>query len=190
MNKRIRVGREDGFTMVEVLIAAVILVVGIFAVIAAFDAVRRLGSNNESQTVRAQVAEKDLQQIISQGYDAIGLSSTPTHSTDPSNPNYYVITGTPPKFQWDLTNPTRVENLCTASTGCTGSIAPGPTAWSSGGESGNIYRYVTWVDDACGSSSCPSTTDFKRVTLMITQTNVNGPDKPLLVSTLVSDPDG
>jgi type II secretory pathway pseudopilin PulG len=190
MKPRRRIAQEDGFTLVELLIAAVILVVGIFAVIASFDAVRRLGTNNESQTVRAQVAEKDLQQIISQGYDAIGLSSTPTHSTDPNNPNYYVINGTPSKFQWDLTNSTRTENLCTSSTSCTGSIAPGPTAWSSGGESGSIYRYVTWVDDACGTGSCPSTTDFKRVTVMITQTNQDGPQKPLLVSTLVSSPSG
>ncbi len=63
MIRRVQVQREDGFTLVELLIASVILIVGIFAVIAAFDATRRLGSNQESQTVRAQVAEKELQLI-------------------------------------------------------------------------------------------------------------------------------
>ena len=177
---------QGGFTLVEILIATVILVVGIFAVVMAFDAVRRLGSNNESQTVRAQVAEKDLQQIISQGYDAIGLSSAPTHSTDPDNPNYYVNGSV---FQWDLSNTSRTETLCTASTGCTGSIAPGPTSWTSGNASGSIYRYVTWVNDTC-TGACSSTTDFKRVTVMVTQNSTTGPKKPLLISTLVSDPSG
>ena len=188
MISRVQVRREDGFTLVELLIAAVVLVVGIFAMIASFDATRRLASNQESQTVRAQVAEQDLQQLISQGYDAIGLSSVPAHSTDPNNPNYYVTTGTPSTFQWDLTNPSRTESLCTSATGCTGSIAPGPTAWSSGGENGSIYRFVTWVNDTC-TGACASTTDFKRVTVMVTQSNQDGPEKPLLVSTLVSDPD-
>jgi Tfp pilus assembly protein PilV len=180
-----RVKAEDGFTLVELLIASIVLVVGIFAVIMAFDAVRRLGSNNESQTVRAQVAEKDLQQIISQGYDAIGLSSTPTHSTNVNNPNYYVNGST---FQWDLTNSSRTETLCTSGSGCTGSISPGPTSWTAGGESGSIYRFVTWVNDTC-TGACSSTTDFKRVTVMVTQNDQDGPEKPLLVSTLVSDPD-
>lgn len=180
-----RIEREDGFSFVEVLIGAVILIVGIFAVIMSFDAVRRMSSNSEAQTVRAQVAEKDLQQIISRGYDAIGLNSTPTHSTDPKNPNYYVNGST---FQWDLSTSSRTETLCTTSTGCTGSIAPGPTSWSSAGASGNIYRFVTWVNDAC-TGACSSTTDFKRVTVMVTQNNQDGPEKPLLVSTLVSDPD-
>ena len=177
--------REDGFTLVELLVAAVVLIVGIFAAIAAFDATRRLASNNEAQTVRAQVAEKELQRIISQGYDVIGLSSTPTHSTDPNNPAYYVNGS---MFQWDLTNSARTEPLCTGSTGCAGSIAPGPTSWNSGGASGTIYRFVTWVNDTC-TSACSSTTDFKRVTVMVTQNNQEGPQKPLLVSTLVSDPD-
>ena len=188
MNGRAAPKREEGFTLVELLIAAAIMIVGIFAVIMAFDAVRRMGSNNEAQTVRAQVAEKDLQQIISQGYDAIGLSATPTHSTDPNNPNYYVTTSSTPTFQWDLDVASRTETLCVASTGCTGSIAPGPTAWTSGEASGNIYRYVTWVNDTC-TGACSSTTDFKRVTVMVTQNNQDGPEKPLLVSTLVSDPD-
>jgi type IV pilus assembly protein PilV len=180
-----RVKREEGFTLVELLIAVIVLVVGIFAVIMAFDATRRLASNNEAQTVRAQIAEKDLQQIISLGYDAIGLSSTPVHSTNPNLPTYYVNGST---FQWDLANTSRTETLCTAATGCTGSIATGPTAWSSGGASGQIYRFVTWVNDTC-TGACSSTTDFKRVTVMVTQNNQDGPDKPLLVSTLVSDPD-
>ena len=188
MNAAAGAKREDGFTLVELLIALVVLVVGIFAVIASFDATRRLGTNSESQTVRAQVAERDLQQLISQGYDALGLSSTPTHSTDPNNPNYYVTNGSPSTFQWDLTTSSRIEPLCTSATGCAGSIAPGPTSWTSGDASGSIYRFVTWVNDSC-ASACSSSTDFKRVTVMVTQTNQDGPEKPLLVSTLVSDPD-
>src|SRR5687767_15090230 len=113
MSAMTHVKREEGFTLVELLIGTVIMIVGIFAVIAAFDATRRMSNNNEAQTVRAQVAEKELQQIVSQGYDAIGLNSVPTHSTDPNNPNYYVTNGSPSVFQWDLTDSTRKESLCT-----------------------------------------------------------------------------
>lgn len=191
MTRAARLKAEDGFTLVEFLVAALVLMVGIFAVIASFDAVRRLTTNSESQTVRAQVAEKDLQQIVSLGYANVGLSSAPAHASDPNDPDYYVTNGPPAKFQWDLTNATRTESLCTAATGCSGSIAPGPVAWSAGGESGNIYRFVTWVDDPCDPgtpAACATATDYKRVTVMITQSNVSGPKTPLLLSTVVTDP--
>lgn len=186
-----RIKRDDGFTLVEILIAMLVLVIGVLAVLAAFNAVRRLGTNSESQTVRAQVAEKDMQQLLSQGYDALGLSSTPTHSSDPINPTYYVTNGSPSRFQWDLTNTSRTEPLCTSSTSCGGSIATGPASWSSGGESGSIYRFITWVDDPCDTNNptyCAGTADYKRVTVMVTQNNPDGPQKPLLISELVSDP--
>jgi Tfp pilus assembly protein PilV len=186
--RRATVQREDGMTLVEVLIASIVLVVGIFSVIAAYDAVRRLSSSSEAQTVRAQVAEKDMQLLLSGGYAALGLSSTPAHSTDPNNPAYYVNSGS---FQWDLTNTSRTEPLCTSTNGCGGSIAPGPTAWSSGGQSGNIYRFITWVDDPCDPNApgiCAGTTDYKRVTIMVTQNHMDAPTKPLLISEIVTNP--
>ena len=60
-----------------------------------------------------------------------------------------------------------------------------------GGESGSIYRFITWVDDPCDTNNptyCAGTADYKRVTVMVTQNNPDGPQKPLLISELVSDP--
>jgi hypothetical protein len=164
-----------------------VLAGGILAFMATFAHTRHLSNRGEAQAVEVQVAEQELQRIVSLGYSNIGLSSTPTHSSNPSDPNFYVQNTSPATFQWDRGNSANVEQLCTGTTSCTGSLSPGPTAWSSGGHSGSIYRYITWVDDTCSACNA-STRDYKRVTLMFTETGVNAPTTPFLISTVVADP--
>jgi hypothetical protein len=61
-------------------------------------------------------------------------------------------------------------------------------AWSDGRLSGNIYDFVTWATDPGCGSGCPSSADYKRVTVEVTLTGASEPSHPALVSTLVVDP--
>jgi prepilin-type N-terminal cleavage/methylation domain-containing protein len=190
---------EEGMTMIEVMVAITLLAIGVLAFMQTFIPVQSLNSTSENAAVEASIAEKELEKIAAAGYACIALSGTPTSSTDPNNPGYYMRSG--PSLQWDLTNPSRVEPLYVSAglpTGCTQTLAAWQSAfaptgsWSSGGKNGTIHRYVTWVDDpltcAPATATCPTTGDYKRVTLMITHTGRGAPRKPVLLTTIVSNP--
>ena len=186
------VGNEQGFSLVELMMALVLLLVGILAMVAGLLPGQRLTTTSETVAVEANVAEQELQRIVSLGYSNIGLSAAPSPSADPNHPNYYVQATAPPTFQWDRTNPANAGTLCTPSTSCTGSLSPGPVAWTAGGMSGNLYRYVTWVDDPCDPTAsparCPTAVDYKMVVVAAVHNGSGYPKKPYLVSTIVADP--
>src|SRR5437660_5066923 len=96
--------RDEGFTMIEVVIALAILSIGVLGMILGFDSARRLSLVSERHATMAHVAQREIERIEGIPYSQIGLSGTaPTHSTDPSEPDYYVTSGSPPTLQWDRT---------------------------------------------------------------------------------------
>ena len=183
-------------TLIEVMVALLILSIGIMASVQAFLPAQNFSRSSDYLTVESSVAQKELERIKAIGYTGAFLSDTPQPSSDPNNPNYYVRGGTPATFQWDRLNSSAVEPLCitTACGSVTGSGLTSMTTWSvptpSGTKSGKIYRYVTAVDDTCGATPayCPSTRDYKRITLMVTHDGRGAPRKPYLISTLLADP--
>jgi hypothetical protein len=49
-----------------------------------------------------------------------------------------------------------------------GVVNPGPTPFSSGNVSGNVYRYVVWRnDDSCSEEVCPGTQDYKQIVVAV-----------------------
>ena len=106
------------------------------------------------------------------------MSSLPAHSTDPLHPFYYVTgSGSGALFQWDRGDAAKQESFVQS-----GTIDPGPTAWSDGRLSGNVYRFVTWSDDA----STPTSQDVKRVTIAVTVNGEGGPSRPTLLSSIAT----
>src|SRR5206468_9799815 len=84
---------ETGMTIVEVAIAAVILVVSGLAVLGLVDA----ASRNDFRATQSQVVNDRLQQemeaIKELPYNQVALTGAPPHSPDSTNPNFRV-TGT------------------------------------------------------------------------------------------------
>ena len=163
---------RDGFTLVEVLVAAVILVIGSAGILLTFVAgIHNVQRGNESQ-VAISVAEREMEKVSSLPYEKIALTSTPAHSTETANPNSRVTGST-----FNLNRTGTAENA-TMVVESAGGVAPGPTAFSSGGVSGEVYRFVVWRKDAayCAAnptkSSCTSGQSFKRVVVDV------WPDKP------------
>jgi prepilin-type N-terminal cleavage/methylation domain-containing protein len=173
--------RERGFTLIELLVAMTLVAVGAMALITTFDSSRSIVTTAERNEAAAHRAEQEMERILSLDYAAIALTSAPPSSGDPASPNYYVQPGN--RYQWDqgATGP-KTDDLVISVGGSLG----GPTTWTDGQSrlSGSIHRFVTWVDDPC----CAGTQDAKRVTVAVTVNGPGGPAKPVLISSLVTDP--
>jgi prepilin-type N-terminal cleavage/methylation domain-containing protein len=178
---------EEGMTLIELLVAAVLIAVGLLALFTVFDSSRHLVTTSEKNDVAAHQGEAEIERILALDYNTIALTAAPTHAASSSSPDFYVQASG--AYQWDQgTAPKPADPMAVDAT--TGSLAHLST-WSDGQSrlSGSIYRYVTWVDDP----AIAGTQDAKRVTLAITVNNT-GPGaqsalkKPVLVSSIVIDP--
>lgn len=70
----VRMSSEDGFTLIEVLVAAVVMVIGVLALLASFDQSRGLASQSESQVAATAVAERQLDAGVALTYNKLALA--------------------------------------------------------------------------------------------------------------------
>ena len=185
-----RLQAEDGFTLIEILVAIMLLSGAVIALMTTFDQSRRTTSTAEAQGAAVQVAEKHLEEIAAMDYADIGLGSAPSSSLDPDHPNYWVSNSTPAGFRWDPASPA-TESLVTG-----GAVSNARGTWGSSRLSGSVYAYVTWVNDtycavpACTATDAAITQDYKRITVAVTADEPSAlAKKPVVVSTIVADPE-
>lgn len=189
--------------IVEVLAAVLVLTVGIVGLIGAFDSARKLTLLSERRTSMAHRAQLEIERLQATPYSELLMSSTPTHSTETTNPDYYVKEGSPAEYQYGAVS-TEAETLAIASSECAtlktscGVISTSPTGrecsqkigaceWKDGLLSGNVYDFVTWhTDNNCGTK-CPKTENYKRITVVVTVKVPSGTRAvaPVRVSTLL-----
>jgi type II secretory pathway pseudopilin PulG len=179
-----RLSREQsGFTLFEVLMAALITAVGIMAVVGTFDSSRKVVSLAERNETATHQAEQELERILSMSYASVGLTgAAPSHVNDVTDPRYFVVN--PAKYQWEHNDPTKVEDLVTTG----GGTLAASSTWQDPQLrlSGEIWRFVTWVWDPNIVQS-PDKADAKRVTVAVTVAGKGGPTKPVVLSTIVYD---
>jgi len=181
MGERLARGRrtaagEDGFTMVEVVVAAALAAIALIAVFGSFDGSRRLIDKSERLETATHIGEQELERVITRTYATVATSSLPTHSPDVRHPRYYVNAGT---YTWDQSGANAAATLVPV---LAGSLAP-CSNWNDNVSrlTGEVCRFVTWYDDP----SIPGVTDAKRVTIAV---SVNGGrDKPVTFTSIVRD---
>ena len=170
--------------LVELLVAAFVLVVGVLGMMLAFSSGNHLSSVSERETSAAQRARSEIERVLSLSYAQIGMQATPAYAS--SGPDSYLSPSSgPTTFQYDPTNSAATESLDVDTTN--GTIPATGTAWSDGTLSGTVYDFVTWHTDGNCGSGCPSSQDYKRITV---ETTVNGGTKalkPIVYSTLIPD---
>lgn len=178
-----RLAREDGFTLVELLVAMTVTVVGLAALVSSFDHSRDLVSVAEKTQVASHRAERELERILAMPWAAVGHASTPATSSDPASPAYYVSGS---NYQWDQgsTGPQSAAMVVDAA----GALGTASTTWQDSETrlSGQLQSFITWTGDLC--ASCTGTQSAKRVTVAVT---VGGPRplrEPVLISTIMIDP--
>jgi type II secretory pathway pseudopilin PulG len=148
-------------TLIEVVIAAMLLMISGLAVLTAVDAASRNGYRAQQSQVVVNRLQQELEQITQLPYQQLALTGAPATSSDQSDPNRRVSGTT---FAIDRANTTpmplaynggSVPQGGGAVSG--GSVAPGgpgdQTAhFTSGSVGGTVYRYVVWDN----SPSCPA----------------------------------
>jgi len=184
-----RLRNESGFTLIEVLIAALVMSVGVAATMRVFGASGRTTLRAQAQQVAVQQAQGELERIATVPYPELALTASAPSSSDPHNPGYRV-SGTSFTVRAGLSEPL----VTTPGQGATASVEPGPEAFAvgTGGATitGKIYRYVSWRDEDCPLSLCEGGENTKRVTVATTidVTSTADARPPVWVSTIVADP--
>jgi prepilin-type N-terminal cleavage/methylation domain-containing protein len=176
-------GPQDGFTLIELTVAISILIVGIMGMFMGFITSQRASVVAERETSMTHIAQQQIEFVEGIPYSQVGLSSIPSTSTHPTNPDYYVTAGSTPTFEWNRTTGAS-ENLDIDTT--TPGVVTPVQSWSEGRFSGKIHEFVTWTTDPNCSPACPSSQDYKRITVAVTSST--GSPSPVYVSSVVADP--
>jgi prepilin-type N-terminal cleavage/methylation domain-containing protein len=198
--------RQDGFTIVEVLVASLVLAVGVVSLVGTFDPARRLGTRAELHQVASARAEEELNRVTSLAFKNIALKEAPTvnKGATTNDPTYFISSGpceykapvSTPCYQWDWSSSSSIEALDVDATNGDATHS-NPFTWttsvSTSNETirihGSTYRFITWVNDkGCKSTvaaACEGQNDYKRVTVAVT---ISGMDTPVELSALVTNP--
>lgn len=209
---------QEGFTIVEVLIAALVMTVGMLGLIGAFDSGRKLTLLSERRTAMAHRAQLELERLQTYPYSQLAMVSAPAHSSEKTNPDYYVNLNSPVKctsvgygcFAFNeqatteeepLVAPTKEKECLTTSEAECGIVAASPTGrkcsekvgaceWSDGLVTGKAYDFVTWHSDTACTKCSSKTNNYKRLTVIVTVKVPAGNHEPtpLRVSTIVAEP--
>jgi type II secretory pathway pseudopilin PulG len=175
-----RTEREAGFTIVEVVVAALVVTMGAIATFGMLSAATKNTYRAKQSQVAADIAQQELEALRGLTSKEVALTAAPAHSTNTKSPNYRVSNGT---FAMQQSPPSEYRNLVVnggsiygkngeggseVETISGGVIEPGPTKFTSGDVSGSIYRYVVWRnDESCSEASCPGTQDYKQVVVAV-----------------------
>jgi prepilin-type N-terminal cleavage/methylation domain-containing protein len=171
--KRLR--SQEGFTLIEVLAAMLVLTVGVVGLIATFDGARKLTLVSERQASAAHRAQWEIEKLQAEPYSELAMISAPSHSSESTNPDYYVNYNSPvkctsegagcyaantEKLGEEETLVAATEGSCVSKpkTGC-GVVSASPSGhacsenpvgsceWKDGLISGAVYDFVTWHSD-------------------------------------------
>lgn len=206
---------QQALTMIEVLVATMILSIGTVGLLTAFDGGRRATTYAELHSIATEAAERELQRVGSLEWSKIALNGTSStytaNSASPTDPTSYLKAeecdktsklpshGAPCyEYAWGV--PADVEPLVlkeekagkkeadeTVDPLTFTTLAPGGSTRLTV----TVYRYITWaVDSECKTTICSSETneklDPKRVTVAV---EVTGLRTPVVMSTLATDTD-
>jgi type II secretory pathway pseudopilin PulG len=165
---------EAGMTMVEVIIAAMVLALGAAAVFGTLSSATKNAQRAKASQVALNRAQQELEAMRSLENDQLALTEAPPPATTPLNPNYrvnssnstFALIREPPSSYASLVVNDR--ELYGGGVVEGGIVQPGPTSFSSGDVTGKIYRYVVWRDDAsCPAATCPGGQDYKEIVVAV-----------------------
>lgn len=163
---------ESGLTIVEVLVAAIVLAMGAAATFGVLTSATKNAQRAKASQVALDRAQEEMEKLQSVEYDQLALTTTPQHETSTLNPNSRVVNGNfavvrePPSVYATMV----VENSPLWGGGFVEGaiVTPGPIPFQSGDVTGKLYRYVVWRNDptcpeAEAEVTCPGPQDYKQI---------------------------
>jgi len=165
-------GPEAGFTIIEVVVAALILVIGALTTFGLLTAATKNTQRAKASQVALNRAQQEIEAMRSLTNSKLAMTAMPAHSTSELNPDYRVSNGT---FALVRNPPSDYANMVVNGGSlygggfvAGGTVDPGPTSFTSGDVTGKIYRYVVWRDDAsCPAATCPGAQDYKQIVVAV-----------------------
>lgn len=159
-------------TIVEVIVAAMVLALGAMATFGVLSSATKNTQRAKASQVALNRAQQEIEALRSLENEQLALTAAPAHSTATLNPNYRVTSGT---FALIREPPSSYATLAVNGGSLYGggfveggSVDPGPTPFTSGDVTGEVYRYVAWRDDAnCPAATCPGTQDYKQIVVAV-----------------------
>jgi prepilin-type N-terminal cleavage/methylation domain-containing protein len=164
---------EEGFTLIEVLVAAIVLTLGSLAVFTVFaSGIKNVQRGRESQ-VGVSVAQREMEKVHSLRFSEVLLKGSPETSAETANPGHRVSSART-EYNLNRTGTANWAKLAVASSGETGAVEPKSETFSVGGTPVTVYRYVVWRKDEayCKTftsgtepTSCKEGKNYKRVVI-------------------------
>lgn len=156
---------EGGMTIIEVLVAALILALGAMATFGVLAAATKNAQRAKASQVALDLAQEEIERLRAIPYDQLGLSSLPNPATSSLNPNSRVQGAT---FALRRSPVGEYGPLVSSEAG----FSPQSEFFSgdpeAGGVTGTIYRYVVWRNDPkCSESDCPGEQDYKQIVVAV-----------------------
>jgi type II secretory pathway pseudopilin PulG len=167
--------QESGMTIVEVLVAALILTIAVMATFGVLSAATKNTERAKATQVALDRAQQEVEKLRTLTNEELALTTTPGSSTSDLSPGYrvnasnatYALNRSPRgSYQPMVIN--TVTSLYGGGVVKGGVVNPGPISFSSGSVHGWVYRYVVWRnDEKCPEASCPGTQDYKQIVVAV-----------------------
>jgi type II secretory pathway pseudopilin PulG len=162
-------GGESGLSMIEVLVAAVVLVMGAAATFGVLAAATKNAQRAKATQVTLDLAQEEMERLHSIPYSELAVNTMPAASSDEKSPNSRVSGSTfalrrSPKGAYYPIDVDAEKGFSPESEFVTGKS-------DEGGVKGTIYRYVVWRNDpSCPNTECEGEEDFKQIVVAVKPT--------------------
>jgi prepilin-type N-terminal cleavage/methylation domain-containing protein len=164
---------EAGFTIAEVLVAILILSIAAMTTFGLLSAATKNAHRAKASQVALEYAEQELEFLRSMEDKELALLKSPPYSSISLNPDNRVSNGS---FALERDPLGSYHELVVNGGGLYGTskeieggtVSPGPTPFTSGDISGEVYRYIVWRnDEKCSDEKCPGKQDYKQIVVIV-----------------------
>jgi hypothetical protein len=185
---------EEGLTLIEVLMAAVVLALAALATFGVLAAATRNAQRAQATQVALDKAQEEMEKLHSLPFSELQMKGTPQPSPSTLNPNYRV---SGPNFAVKR-EPLGEYAPMVIDVDREVGVLPGPIPFRDGNVSGRLFRYVVWRNDpTCPESEvltedfCPGPHDYKQIIVAVqlnTPGSESGERNYVEVQSSVTDP--
>jgi hypothetical protein len=161
-----RAASESGLTIIEVVVGAVVLVLGAGATFGVLAAATKNSQRAKATQVALDLAQEELERLHSIPYENLALNTQPKTASTPLNPGYRV------KGLEFAVQRSPVGAYAPLAFDFDRGVSPESKFFSGnaeeGGIRGTLYRYVVWRDDpSCPDTQCQGPNDYKQLIVAV-----------------------